>query len=321
MKPPELCRDRPLRVLLAGASGRIGRATAQALLARGHAVEGPLRSGAVAPVGMQTWSADLDHPAWPCLGPRRYDAVVSCLASRSGLPDDAWAVDDAATRRLIEAARGAGARQVVLLSALCVQKPRLAFQHAKRAAEAAAMRSGLSWSIVRPTAFFASLSGQVARVKAGRPFLVLGNGRRTACKPISDADVAEYLVGCLHEPLRWNRILPIGGPGPALTPADQAALLADLLGRPVPLRRAPPLLLKGVAAGLGLAARWHAGLSAKAELARIGGYYATESMLVWDGWRYREDLTPETGRDTLRAHYARLLRGEAQHELGAHAVF
>ena len=62
---------------------------------------------------------------------------------------------------------------------------------------------------------------------------------------------------------------------------------------------------------------------AKAELARIGRYYASESMLVWDAQRARYDAdgTPSTGHDTLFAHYAALLRGEAVHERGEHAVF
>jgi divinyl chlorophyllide a 8-vinyl-reductase len=75
---------------------------------------------------------------------------------------------------------------------------------------------------VRPTAFFKSLSGQVARVQQGKPFLVFGDGTLTACKPISDDDLGDYLAGCLTRPdSRHNRVLPIGGPGPAITPRQQ----------------------------------------------------------------------------------------------------
>jgi divinyl chlorophyllide a 8-vinyl-reductase len=64
-------------------------------------------------------------------------------------------------------------------------------------------------------------------------------------------------------------------------------------------------------------------LAAKAELARIGRYYATESMLVMDPatQRYDADTTPSTGTETLRAHYARMLRGAAEDDRGDHAVF
>ena len=57
-----------------------------------------------------------------------------------------------------------------------MQKPLLGFQQAKLAFEAELQASALTWSIVRPTAFFKSLSGQIARVQAGKPFLLFGNG-------------------------------------------------------------------------------------------------------------------------------------------------
>jgi hypothetical protein len=60
----------------------------------------------------------------------------------------------------------------VLLSAICVQKPTLEFQRAKLAFEAKLQEAGdITYSIVRPTAFFKSLAGQVGRgwwAQAGR---------------------------------------------------------------------------------------------------------------------------------------------------------
>jgi divinyl chlorophyllide a 8-vinyl-reductase len=213
--------------------------------------------------------------------------------------------------------------QVVLLSAICVQKPLLAFQQAKLAFERELIASGVDWSIVRPTAFFKSLSGQVERVKRGRPFLVFGDGRLTACKPISDDDLADYLAGCLDDPARRNRVLPIGGPGPAITPRQQGEHLFALLGRAPRFKQVPVALLDAVIGVLGAAGRVLPQLAAKAELARIGRYYATESMLVLDpaSGRYDADATPSTGSDTLFDFYARLIRGEAAPERGDHAVF
>jgi divinyl chlorophyllide a 8-vinyl-reductase len=64
-------------------------------------------------------------------------------------------------------------------------------------------------------------------------------------------------------------------------------------------------------------------LAEKAELARIGRYYASESMLVLDpvSGRYDAAATPSTGSQTLFEHYAALLGGSAEHERGEHAVF
>ena len=46
-----------------------------------------------------------------------FDALVSCLASRTGTSKDAWAIDHHAHVLALEAAKAAGVTQVVLLSA------------------------------------------------------------------------------------------------------------------------------------------------------------------------------------------------------------
>lgn len=253
----------------------------------------------------------------------RFGAVLSCMASRTGAPRDAWAVDHQAHIDVLAAARTAGIGHFVLLSAICVQKPLLAFQHAKLAFEAALIQSCLTYSIIRPTAFFKSLSGQVERVRNGRSFLVFGDGSLTACKPISDGDLAEYLADCLTNERRWNRVLPIGGPGPAITPRQQGEALFALLGQKPCFRHVPLALLDGVIAALAVAGRLAPSLAAKAELARIGRYYATESMLVLNHGTgaYDDHATPSTGTETLFKFYETLLAGGTAPERGDHAVF
>ena len=317
------------RVLLLGATGTIGRATARALVRHGHEVVCVVRPkrGAVPDIpGTMVRTGDVTSPtslAREVFRGERFDAVVSCLASRTGGPVDAWAVDHQAHLLVLEAAKTAGVTHFVLLSAICVQKPLLVFQHAKLAFEAALMASGLTWSIVRPTAFFKSLSGQVQRVQRGKSFLLFDDGTRTACKPIGDDDVAEYLATCLSDASRANRILPIGGPGPAITLREQGELLFRVAGKPPRFTSVPVTLFDVIAGVLGALGAVIPPLRDKAEFARIGRYYATESMLLWDpvAQRYDADATPSFGTDTLEAHYARLLRGEVADDRGEHAVF
>ena len=239
-----------------------------------------------------------------------FDAIVSCMASRTGTPRDAWAIDHDAHAKVLTTAKNAGVNQMVLLSAICVQKPLLAFQQAKLAFEQQLMQSGLTWSIVRPTAFFKSLSGQVARVKSGKPFLVFGDGTLTACKPISDDDLANFIADCVDDPTLQNRILPVGGPGPALTPLEQGAQLFALLNQPPKYKHVPVGLLDVIITVLSAIGRVVPKLDEKAQLARIGRYYATESMLVWDADtnRYDADATVSTGTETLADYFAKLLR-------------
>lgn len=252
-----------------------------------------------------------------------FDAMVSCMASRTGVPKDAWAIDHAAHMNALAAAKAAGVSHFVLLSAICVQKPLLALQHAKLAFEQALIASGLTYSIVRPTAFFKSLSGQVERVRKGKPFLLFGDGELTACKPISDADLAAYLADCLEQTDRHNRILPIGGPGDAITPKQQGEHLFALLGREPRFRHVPVKLLDAIAGTLEAIGTLVPAAAEKAELARIGRYYATESMLLFDPetGRYDAAATPSTGTETLFDFYAKLVSGEATVDRGDHAVF
>ncbi len=311
-----------------GATGTIGRATVRALVQRGHDVVCFVRPRAAAALdnGATVRIGDVCDPASLArdgLRNERFDVLLSCLASRTGAPRDAWAIDHAAHVHALGAAKNAGVAHVVLLSAICVQKPLLAFQHAKLAFEKVLVESGLAYSIVRPTAFFKSLSGQVDRVRRGKPFLVFGDGMLTACKPISDDDLADYLAACLDEPSRRNRVLPIGGPGDAITPRQQGEHLFALLGRAPRFKQVPVALLDAIIGVLGTVGHVVPSLAAKAELARIGRYYATESMLVWDAatGRYDATATPSTGTQTLFDFYAGLVRGDVTAERGDHAVF
>lgn len=330
-----LCRQ---KVLVLGATGTIGRATVRSLVENGHDVVCLVRQragvgGALAPAQISQLLAGVTlrfgdataptafDPAW--LARERFDALVSCLASRTGLPADAWAIDHAAHVRALDAAKAAGIKQMVLLSAICLQKPRLAFQHAKLAFERALIESGLTYSIVRPTAFFKSLSGQVERVRKGAPFVVFDDGTLTSCKPIADDDLGRYIADCLIDRGKHDRILPIGGPGEAITPRQQGEKLFELLGKKPRFQHMPLAMLDTIIGALGIGGRVIPTLARKAELARIGRYYATESMLVLNPQTglYDADATPATGSQTLFDYYARLIDGTAKVERGDHAVF
>ena len=327
-----------MRVMLLGATGTIGAATARALLHQGHEVVCLLRPrhGSNALASSQNIQQQLAgaQVRWvdPCdatalvrdgFADTKFDALVSCMASRTGLPADAWRVDHQAHVQVLDAAKQAGVRHVVLLSAICVQKPLLAFQHAKLAFEQALMASGLTYSIVRPTAFFKSLSGQLQRVKQGKAFLLFGDGQRTACKPISDEDLADFMASCLTDDNKHNRILPIGGPGPAITPRQQGDKLFALMGLQVKFKSVPVALLDVIIGVLSVLGKLFPAAANKAELARIGRYYATESMLVWnpDTQRYDADATPSHGSHSLFDAYAQWVHTDSAPERGDHAVF
>ena len=328
-EPTSFCPS-PKRVFMLGATGTIGRATVRALIKRGHDVVCFVRSGselgsseiagAQCRTGVVSNAGSIIKDGFRG---EKFDVLVSCMASRNGSADDAWAIDHRAHVESLAAAQSAGVSHMVLLSAICVQKPQLAFQHAKLAFEKILIDSGITYSIIRPTAFFKSLSGQVDRVKNGKPFLVFGDGKLTACKPISDDDLANYLADCIDDQTLHNRILPIGGPGAAITPLQQGEMLFGLLDQEPRFKHVPVRLMDIIIGVLETVGRLVPAAARKADLARIGRYYATESMLVWDPetGNYDEVATPSTGADTLFDHYQRLVSGETISERGEHSVF
>ena len=327
-----------MRVLLLGATGTIGLATARALQSGGHEVVCLVRDKAGVKgswttektreqlAGMKVRFGDVQSAEsvqkYGLLG-EHFDAVVSCLASRTGTPRDAWAIDYQAHSQLLKLAQTVGIQQFVLLSAICVQKPLLGFQQAKLAFEKELIESGLTYSIVRPTAFFKSLSGQIQRLKQGQPFLLFADGRLTACKPISDHDLGHFIAACLSDADKHNRILPIGGPGEAITPLQQGEYLFKLLGKTPKYKHVPVALLDVIINVLKILGKLIPPLADKAELARIGRYYATESMLVWNTrtQTYDANATPSFGTQTLFEHYELLVAGKADVQLGDHSVF
>jgi divinyl chlorophyllide a 8-vinyl-reductase len=318
------------RVFLIGATGTIGRATLRALLDQGYdvvcfvrnksALEDPNFHDAEYRFGDVTNPQSLLRDGFKN---EKFNAIISTLASRTGLARDALAIDYQAHVHLLNAAQAIKIPHFILLSAICVQKPLLPFQHAKLAFETELMNSGLVYSIIRPTAFFKSLSGQVRRLQQGKPYIMFGDGRLTSCKPISDDDLARFIVDCVDDERRWNEILPIGGPGPAITPREQGELLFALLGRKPHFKSVPIGLLtfiQYILSGLG---RFNQKLADKAELAAIGRYYATESMLVLNPatGRYDANATPSTGSETLEDYYERLIHEKMKDDRGDHAVF
>ncbi|MEM9396977.1 MAG: NAD(P)H-binding protein [Pseudomonadota bacterium] len=327
------------RIVLAGASGYLGRHVARELIRRGHSLLLPMRAAVALPQAEQERTTEPTNPSPQSVDSflvdfrdretlteqfRKFspDGVVSCISSRQGGIEDAWQVDYAANRGLLDASLASGVKHFTLLSAICVQKPRLAFQLAKLRFEQELIASGLKYSIVRPTAFFKSLSGQVERVKAGKPFFLFGDGQLTRCKPIAERDLAEYLCNTLEQE-SLQGVLPIGGPGTAISPLEQARLLFQCANKPLRLRRIPAAAPKHISRLLAVPGRWSSRWQDRAEFARIAHYYATESMLLWDERQqcYDADATPSFGSVHLEDSYRDQLSGINSQELGQQAVF
>lgn len=253
------------------------------------------------------WIADLE----------KVDVIISCLASRTGEPKDAHLVDYKLNCLLLEKAKALKCSQFILLSAICVQKPRLAFQFEKLAFEEELKKSGLNFSIVRPTAYFKSLSGQIENIKKGKPYVYFGDGQITQCNPISEKDLSLYILSCIKDKTKWRKTLPIGGPKQSITPKDIGKILFEIFEVSPKYKSFPTKLLDAIRLLLLIISPFSNWAKNKSELIKIAKYYATESMLIWDEKKecYDANMTPSTGKDTLRDYFYSIKNLDLQLEI------
>eukprot|EP00638_Chattonella_subsalsa_P007967 CAMPEP_0117758642 /NCGR_PEP_ID=MMETSP0947-20121206/15511_1 /TAXON_ID=44440 /ORGANISM="Chattonella subsalsa, Strain CCMP2191" /LENGTH=367 /DNA_ID=CAMNT_0005578891 /DNA_START=115 /DNA_END=1218 /DNA_ORIENTATION=- len=294
-------------VVVVGASGYIGKYVVQECVQRGFkkvvaVTRSPDQASEKLFDGAQVKIADVTDPeSLKTAFDGGVDAVISCLASRSGIKKDSWLIDYQATLNSLDAARAYGAKHFVLLSAFCVRKPLLEFQHAKLQFEAALREADdITHSIVRPTAFFKSVSGQMEAIQNGSPFILFEDGSLCKCNPIAESDLAEYMVNCIEEPEKRNKILNLGGPDDGMTKKEQGDLMHQACGIQDPKYISFPIALFDVIiGGLDWFGQWFENFADYAEQARIGKYYAVEDMLT---------TKPEEryGKITLKQHFERI---------------
>jgi divinyl chlorophyllide a 8-vinyl-reductase len=219
-------------VVVAGATGYIGRAVVQESVRRGYNTVALVRNRS----RLQTEEGDAYRDCFQgasvveCnvqdqeslqstlrgLSPQ-VDTIISCLASPSGIKRDVYAIDYQATLNCLKAGQQVSARHFVLLSAFCCRNPLLQLQQAKLKFEAELRgQSDLTYSIVRPTAYFKSISAQFESIRGGAPHVLFGD-EVTRCNPIAESELAEFMMDCLIHEERKNKILNVGGPDDPLT--------------------------------------------------------------------------------------------------------
>lgn len=206
------------RVVIVGATGYIGKYVTKEAVRRGYDTIAVVRSSAKSDSSFLKGATIIEGDVTDFAALKqseafkvRPDVVISCLASRSGVKSDSFLVDYQATLNVLNAALETKADHFILLSAFCVRKPLLQFQKAKLKFEEALVSAQANkllpkYSIVRPTAFFKSVSGQFELVQQGWPFVMFGDGEICKCNPIAESDLAEYMLNCVSESDKWNKV-------------------------------------------------------------------------------------------------------------------
>ncbi len=298
------------KVLLLGYTGYIGATLAKALLEKNIQVVCPVRNKKPHKKKENIVFVEMSQiESFLKTSNVKPTTVISCIASRKGGITDSWDVEYTLNKFFLNLCKRVGINRFILLSAICVQKPTLEFQKAKLAFENLLKHSTLEYEIIRPTAFFKSLSGQIDRVKKGKSFLVFGNGELTTCKPISARDLSEFIIGFILRKSAENKIHLVGGPGPPISPKNQAEILFKLSKNEKKITHISPKLFLVIIYVLMPLSKISKKIQDFREFLKIAYYYATESMLFWDekNHAYSSDKTPEFGKDTLEDYYKKIL--------------
>ena len=211
-----------MRVLVTGATGFVGPKVANAIADAGHELRVLERKpGAWAEAGIRCQSAvqgDMTDAESLRRAVAAMEVVVHLVAIRQGSAEQFQRVMIEGTRNLIAAAKDAGVRRFVLMSALGTNeqtKDLVPFFNAKWTQEQDVKASGLEHVIVRPTFIFGRDGGILATfMKIARlaPVTgIIGSGKQRI-QPIWADDVGAYFSKAVeHEPAT-NRMFEIGGP-------------------------------------------------------------------------------------------------------------
>ncbi|MFF3866039.1 NAD(P)H-binding protein [Micromonospora sp. NPDC001898] len=211
-------------ILVTGATGTIGGEVVRLLAGRGEPVRAMTRNPAKAalPAGVEVVRGDFDDPESLTGAATGVEALFLLDA-----PGPWVARHD---RAMLAAARAAGVRRVVKLSAIGTgqQAGKVGDWHLPGEQE---LRSGdAGWTVLRPSGFASNALRWAPAIRAGQP---VPNPTGTGAQGVVDPrDVAEVAVRALLSDAHVGRVLTLTGPE-LLSVPDLAERLGEVLGRRV----------------------------------------------------------------------------------------
>ncbi len=244
-----------MKVMVAGGSGLVGSAIAEALVRAGHDVTVMSRSGR-AHGGMAAVKGDVTRPETLPEAVSGFEVVVDAVQfpnSPVENPKKGYtfeAVDYRGTCNLVDAARSAGVRQFIDISgAGAAPDGKFHWLRYKWEEEQHVAASGVPYTAFRPTWVFAPGDKSLNRFLGfGRflPFIpVIGNGK-TATNIVALDDLAAHVVAAVGNEAALGRVFEIGGPD-VLTMDEIIRTALDVQGRRRFLLHQPKALMKTVA--------------------------------------------------------------------------
>jgi uncharacterized protein YbjT (DUF2867 family) len=212
-------------VTVFGGSGFVGRHAVRALAADGWRVRAAVRrpdlAGHLQPMGavgqIHAVQANVRFPDSVRRAVEGADAVVNLVGilAKSGR-QTFRAVHADGARAIAEAARAAGAKTLVHVSAIGAEKRSKAdYARTKAAGEAAVLERFPDAVILRPSLVFGpedQLFNRFAALAGFSPFLPLIGGGRTRLQPVYAGDVAEAIAVACAGRAKPHTVYELGGP-------------------------------------------------------------------------------------------------------------
>ncbi len=239
--------QRSRTVLVAGATGMLGREVVTLLRADGHRVKtlsrDPVRAQELAGLVDEIVVGDATDPDTLVGAMTGIDGVISCLGApmafgrsdRRSFLD----IDTVANLNLLEAAQRAGVRRFVYVSLLLHSSwAGTTYVRAHEKVVEGLRDSGISYAVVRPTGMFPVFDPLVSMARRGFAF-VPGDGLART-NPVHPREVAQVCVDVLGQ--TTNVRIPLGGPE-VLTRADIVRLAFAAAGRKPRLLHLPRWVL------------------------------------------------------------------------------
>jgi uncharacterized protein YbjT (DUF2867 family) len=233
-------------ILVSGATGVLGGMITRRLLEQDREVrilarpQSDYRS--LEEAGAQVAMGNLTDPSSLDRALEGVEVVITTANSAArGGEDNVQTVEIEGNRNLIDAARRAGVKQFVFVSAIGASPDAPSeFLRGKAAAEEHLRSSGIPYTILAPNMFMEIWIGMIvgAPVQSGQPVRIVGEGRRKHSL-VSIADVAAYAVAAVDNPAALGQYIPIGGPV-ALSWTEIVDTAGRVLGRSLALEHLTP---------------------------------------------------------------------------------
>lgn len=253
--------ERPKRVLIAGATGYLGKFTVRAFKQQGYYVRALTRSEArLSAPGPFTAPALTNEDAddifvGELTQPETLDGMldgidmvfssVGISRQRDGLTFEQ--VDYQCNRTLVELSRAAGVKRFIYVSMQGAENIMdLAITQAHEKVVDLLKNSGLEYRIVRPCGYFSDMGALYDMAKRGRVFLV-GEGLNLM-SPIHGRDLAQ---ACVEIAEGDELEAEVGGPE-TMTQLDAAKLAFEVVGNPPRITVVPMWLARGLVKVIGL---------------------------------------------------------------------